>query len=93
MLAKRHRLSLGTGFSVREDSWGLAAGTGREVPYVNAGDPAYLVADPSAATDAQIPAGPVRSPTSPLSTGVQNCTPKHTSLVAGAPIIGIQRRD
>lgn len=46
-------LGTGTGFSVREILAGIAAETGRRVPHVikprRAGDPAYLVADPSAA--------------------------------------------
>ena len=46
-------LGTGTGFSVREILAAIAAGTGRAVPHVikprRPGDPAYLVADPSAA--------------------------------------------
>jgi UDP-glucose 4-epimerase len=46
-------LGTGTGFSVREILAAIAAETGRIVPHVvkprRAGDPAYLVADPSAA--------------------------------------------
>jgi UDP-glucose-4-epimerase GalE len=48
-------LGTGQGFSVREILRGIAAETGREVPHSvkprRAGDPAYLVADPSAARD------------------------------------------
>jgi UDP-glucose-4-epimerase GalE len=48
-------LGTGTGFSVREILAAIAAETGRRVPHVikprRAGDPAYLVADPSAARD------------------------------------------
>jgi len=48
-------LGTGKGFSVREILGAIAAGTGREVPYVvkprRAGDPTYLVADASAARD------------------------------------------
>jgi UDP-glucose-4-epimerase GalE len=48
-------LGTGTGFSVREILAAIAAETGRNVPHVikprRAGDPAYLVADPSAARD------------------------------------------
>lgn len=46
-------LGTGNGFSVREILAAIAAETGREVPHVikprRAGDPTYLVADPSAA--------------------------------------------
>jgi UDP-glucose-4-epimerase GalE len=46
-------LGTGAGFSVREILAAIAAETGREVPHVvkprRAGDPAYLVADPTAA--------------------------------------------
>ena len=46
-------LGTGTGFSVREILAAIAVGTGRAVPHVikprRPGDPAYLVADPSAA--------------------------------------------
>jgi UDP-glucose 4-epimerase len=46
-------LGTGTGFSVREILSAIAAETGREVPHAvkprRPGDPAYLVADPSAA--------------------------------------------
>ncbi len=46
-------LGTGNGFSVREILAAIAAETGREVPHVikprRAGDPAYLVADPTAA--------------------------------------------
>ena len=46
-------LGTGAGFSVREILAAIAAETGREVPYVieprRAGDPTYLVADPTAA--------------------------------------------
>jgi UDP-glucose 4-epimerase len=46
-------LGTGKGFSVREILSSIAAETGREVPHVvkprRAGDPTYLVADPSAA--------------------------------------------
>jgi UDP-glucose-4-epimerase GalE len=48
-----YNLGTGTGFSVREILAAIAAETGREVPHVvkprRAGDPTYLVADPSAA--------------------------------------------
>jgi UDP-glucose-4-epimerase GalE len=48
-------LGTGKGFSVREILKAIAAETGREVPHVvkprRAGDPTYLVADPSAARD------------------------------------------
>jgi UDP-glucose 4-epimerase len=48
-------LGTGTGFSVREILAAIAAETGREVPHVvkprRAGDPAYLVADPTAARE------------------------------------------
>ena len=48
-------LGTGAGFSVREILAAIAAETGREVPHVvkprRAGDPTYLVADPSAARD------------------------------------------
>jgi UDP-glucose 4-epimerase len=48
-------LGTGKGFSVREILTAIAAETGREVPHVikprRAGDPTYLVADPSAARD------------------------------------------
>jgi UDP-glucose 4-epimerase len=48
-------LGTGNGFSVREILAAIAAETGREVPHVvkprRSGDPAYLVADPSAARD------------------------------------------
>ncbi len=54
-------LGTGAGFSVREILAAIAAETGREVPHVvkprRAGDPAYLVADPTAArADPEIPA-------------------------------------
>jgi UDP-glucose-4-epimerase GalE len=58
LLMQRHcggafNLGTGTGFSVREILAAIAAETGREVPHVvkprRAGDPAYLVADPTAA--------------------------------------------
>lgn len=46
-------LGTGTGFSVREILAAIAAETGRDVPYTikprRAGDPTYLVADPTAA--------------------------------------------
>ena len=46
-------LGTGTGFSVREILSAIAAETGRKVPHVvkprRAGDPTYLVADPTAA--------------------------------------------
>jgi UDP-glucose-4-epimerase GalE len=49
-------LGTGRGFSVREILAAIAAETGREVPHVikprRAGDPTYLVADPTAARDA-----------------------------------------
>jgi UDP-glucose 4-epimerase len=48
-------LGTGTGFSVRQILTAIAAETGREVPHTiqprRAGDPAYLVADPSAARE------------------------------------------
>jgi UDP-glucose 4-epimerase len=48
-------LGTGTGFSVREILRAIAAETGREVPHVvkprRAGDPTYLVADPTAARE------------------------------------------
>jgi UDP-glucose-4-epimerase GalE len=48
-----YNLGTGTGFSVREVLAAIAAETGREVPHVvkprRSGDPAYLVADPTAA--------------------------------------------
>ena len=48
-------LGTGTGFSVREILAAIAAETGREVPHTvkprRAGDPTYLVADPSAARE------------------------------------------
>jgi UDP-glucose-4-epimerase GalE len=48
-------LGTGAGFSVREILAAIATETGREVPHVvkprRAGDPTYLVADPSAARD------------------------------------------
>jgi UDP-glucose-4-epimerase GalE len=48
-------LGTGTGFSVREILGAIAAETGREVPHVvkprRAGDPTYLVADPTAARE------------------------------------------
>jgi UDP-glucose 4-epimerase len=48
-------LGTGKGFSVREILTAIAAEAGREVPHVvkprRAGDPTYLVADPSAARD------------------------------------------
>ena len=48
-------LGTGNGFSVREILAAIAAETGREVPHVvkprRAGDPTYLVADPSAARE------------------------------------------
>jgi UDP-glucose-4-epimerase GalE len=48
-------LGTGTGFSVREILAAIAAETGRKVPHVvkprRSGDPAYLVADPSAARE------------------------------------------
>jgi UDP-glucose 4-epimerase len=48
-------LGTGTGFSVREILAAIAAETGREVPHVvmprRSGDPAYLVADPTAARE------------------------------------------
>ena len=48
-------LGTGNGFSVREILAAIAAETGREVPHIvkprRAGDPTYLVADPSAARD------------------------------------------
>jgi UDP-glucose 4-epimerase len=48
-------LGSGKGFSVREILKAIAAETGREVPHVikprRAGDPTYLVADPSAARE------------------------------------------
>ena len=48
-------LGTGTGFSVREILAAIAAETGREVPHVvkprRAGDPTYLVADPTAARE------------------------------------------
>ena len=48
-------LGTGTGFSVREILSAIAAETGREVPHVvkprRAGDPTYLVADPTAARE------------------------------------------
>jgi UDP-glucose-4-epimerase GalE len=48
-------LGTGAGFSVREILGAIAAETGRDVPHVvkprRAGDPAYLVADPSAARE------------------------------------------
>jgi UDP-glucose-4-epimerase GalE len=50
-----YNLGTGAGFSVREILGAIGAETGREVPYVirdrRAGDPAYLVADPSAARE------------------------------------------
>jgi len=50
-----YNLGTGAGFSVREILGAIAAETGREVPYVirerRAGDPTYLVADPSAARE------------------------------------------
>lgn len=48
-------LGTGTGFSVREILGAIAAETGREVPHLvkprRAGDPTYLVADPTAARE------------------------------------------
>jgi UDP-glucose 4-epimerase len=48
-------LGTGTGFSVRQILAAIAAETGRDVPHTikprRAGDPAYLVADPSAARE------------------------------------------
>jgi UDP-glucose 4-epimerase len=48
-------LGTGTGYSVRQILTAIAAETGREVPHLikprRTGDPAYLVADPSAARD------------------------------------------
>ena len=48
-------LGTGAGFSVREILGAIAAETGRDVPHVvkprRAGDPAYLVADPTAARE------------------------------------------
>jgi UDP-glucose-4-epimerase GalE len=48
-------LGTGTGFSVREILGAIAAETGREVPHAikprRAGDPTYLVADPTAARE------------------------------------------
>ena len=48
-------LGTGTGFSVREILSAIAAATGRAVPHVvkprRSGDPAYLVADPTAARE------------------------------------------
>jgi UDP-glucose 4-epimerase len=48
-------LGTGTGFSVREILHAIATETGREVPHVvkprRSGDPAYLVADPTAARE------------------------------------------
>jgi len=48
-------LGTGTGFSVRDILRAIAAETGREVPHVikprRAGDPTYLVADPTAARE------------------------------------------
>ena len=50
-----YNLGTGKGFSVREILSAIAAETGREVPHLikarRAGDPAYLVADPSAARE------------------------------------------
>jgi UDP-glucose 4-epimerase len=60
LLMQGHRggafnLGTGAGFSVREILAVIAAETGREVPHLvkprRAGDPAYLVADPSAARE------------------------------------------
>jgi len=60
LLMQGHRggafnLGTGTGFSVREILSAIAAETGREVPHVvkprRAGDPTYLVADPTAARE------------------------------------------
>jgi UDP-glucose-4-epimerase GalE len=60
LLMQGHRggafnLGTGKGFSVRDILKAIAAETGREVPHVvkprRAGDPTYLVADPSAARD------------------------------------------
>ena len=60
LLLQGHRggafnLGTGTGFSVREILAAIAAETGREVPHVvkprRVGDPAYLVADPTAARE------------------------------------------
>src|ERR1700710_4091 len=60
LLMQGHRggafnLGTGAGFSVREILAAIATETGREVPHVvkprRAGDPTYLVADPSAARD------------------------------------------
>jgi UDP-glucose 4-epimerase len=51
-----YNLGTGAGFSVREILAAIAAETGREVPHAvkprRSGDPAYLVADPSAAREA-----------------------------------------
>ena len=50
-----YNLGTGKGFSVREILSAIAAETGREVPHLikprRSGDPAYLVADPSAARE------------------------------------------
>jgi UDP-glucose 4-epimerase len=50
-----YNLGTGKGFSVREILAAIATETGREVPHVikprRSGDPAYLVADPSAARE------------------------------------------
>jgi UDP-glucose-4-epimerase GalE len=50
-----YNLGTGAGFSVREILGAIATETGHDVPYVirerRAGDPAYLVADPSAARE------------------------------------------
>jgi UDP-glucose-4-epimerase GalE len=60
LLMQGHRggafnLGTGAGFSVREILAAIAAETGREVPHLvkprRAGDPAYLVADPTAARE------------------------------------------
>jgi hypothetical protein len=55
-------LGTGNGFSVREILAAIAAETGREVPHVvkprRSGDPTYLVADPSAARDIELPSRP-----------------------------------
>jgi UDP-glucose 4-epimerase len=60
LLMQGHRggafnLGTGSGFSVREILAAIASETGREVPHTikprRAGDPAYLVADPSAARE------------------------------------------
>jgi UDP-glucose 4-epimerase len=60
LLMQGHRggtfnLGTGSGFSVREILRAIAAETGRDVPHVvkprRAGDPTYLVADPTAARE------------------------------------------